>query len=105
MPLYGYVSKSVATQIAGELSLEHSDLETPPGQVLAAHPKRIDVILDTDVAAAGDLRRFWGQQIAFNQLLSAGALKKNLNGSYSGINGYTRGEERRVFDDVFERAI
>ena len=43
-------------------------------------------------AAAGDLSGFFGQQIAFNQLVSLGALKKNSDGTYTQANGYTMGK-------------
>lgn len=43
-------------------------------------------------AAAGDLSSYFGQQIAFNQLVALGALVKSSSGTYGGANGYTMGE-------------
>ncbi|KAM5542384.1 hypothetical protein V8D89_003843 [Ganoderma adspersum] len=40
-------------------------------------------------AAAGDLSAYFGQQIAFNQLVALGALTKSSSGTYGGANGYT----------------
>ena len=45
-------------------------------------------------AAAGDLSAYFGQQIAFNQLVALGALTKSSSGTYGGANGYTMGEFR-----------
>lgn len=45
-------------------------------------------------AAPGDLSSYWGQQIAFNQLIRMGALAKQGNGRYGAVNGYTMGRCR-----------
>lgn len=44
--------------------------------------------------ASGDLSSYFGQQIAFSDLISAGALVKSSNGTYtaSSANGYTQGD-------------
>jgi chitinase len=44
------------------------------------------------VSAPGDLKLMWGQQIAFHQLLSTGALTKKGDGTYGAANGYTMGK-------------
>ncbi|KAI0638625.1 glycoside hydrolase family 18 protein [Trametes polyzona] len=41
--------------------------------------------------AAGDLSSYFGQQIAFNQIVALGALKKTSSGTYVAANGYTEG--------------
>lgn len=41
------------------------------------------------LAAKGDLSSFWGSQVAFNQLLSSGAMVKKADGTYGGGAGYT----------------
>lgn len=43
------------------------------------------------LAAKGDLSSFWGSQVAFNQLLSSGAMVKKADGTYGGGAGYTFG--------------
>lgn len=43
---------------------------------------------------AGDLSSFFGQQIAFGQLVSLGALTKTSSGTYVAANGYTEGASR-----------
>ena len=42
-------------------------------------------------AAAGDLSAYFGSQIAFNQIVALGALKKSSNGTYVQANGYNEG--------------
>ncbi|KAI0751174.1 glycoside hydrolase family 18 protein [Daedaleopsis nitida] len=44
---------------------------------------------DVKADALGDLSAWFGQQIAFSDLLASGALKKNSDGTYTGANGYT----------------
>ncbi|OCH94474.1 glycoside hydrolase [Obba rivulosa] len=55
-----------------------------------AHP-HVRIRKDVSKAAAGDLSAFFGQQIAFNQIVASGALKKSSNGTYVQANGYTEG--------------
>ncbi len=43
-------------------------------------------------AGNGDLSSYFGQQIAFNQIVALGALTKSSNGTYVQANGYTEGE-------------
>ena len=43
-------------------------------------------------AGNGDLSSYFGQQIAFNQIVALGALKKSSNGTYVQANGYTEGK-------------
>ena len=45
---------------------------------------------DVKVQAAGDLSSYFGQQIAFNQIIALGALKKS-GSVYVQANGYTEG--------------
>lgn len=82
LPLYGYVSKSTDKKLSGSFA--------PPGQTLTiAHPKsKRGVPLS---GAEGDLSKLWGQQIAFSQLVEAGALVKK-EGNYVAASGYTMGK-------------
>ncbi|TFK52796.1 glycoside hydrolase family 18 protein [Heliocybe sulcata] len=46
---------------------------------------------DVMAKASGDLSAYYGQQVAFNQIVALGALQKQSNGTYVGANGYTEG--------------
>ncbi|KAI0758172.1 glycoside hydrolase family 18 protein [Fomes fomentarius] len=63
--------------------------EEKPNPLRGAHARSKVKLEEVKASAAGDLSSFFGQQIAFNQLLSMGALKKNSDGTYTGANGYT----------------
>lgn len=47
-------------------------------------------------AVAGDLSGYWGQQIAFNQIIGLGAIQKS-GSVYVQANGYTQGALRYFF--------
>lgn len=47
--------------------------------------------------AAGDLSSYFGQEIAFNQIVALGALTKTSSGTYVSANGYTEGEPTSPF--------
>ncbi|EIN11117.1 glycoside hydrolase family 18 protein [Punctularia strigosozonata HHB-11173 SS5] len=94
LPLYGYVSKSTKTTL--------TKIAMPPaGFVPSIHQAR-PVFLNNKherarpsttihaEAAAGDLSSYFGQQIAFNQIIALGALKKS-GSVYVQANGYTEG--------------
>jgi chitinase len=55
-------------------------------------------------ATAGDLGAYMNQQIAFNQLVALGALKKS-GGAYVGANGYTEGWDNCSDTPVSIRAL
>jgi len=40
---------------------------------------------------AGDLSSYWGQEIAFNQIVALGALQETSDGTFVQANGYTEG--------------
>ncbi|KAF5376626.1 hypothetical protein D9615_007898 [Tricholomella constricta] len=82
LAFYGYVSKSTAKKLSGSLMPD-------PSVSPVAHPRGPPK--DLSVAPAGDLSTMWGQQIAFKQLVQAGALQKRADGNYVGANGYTLG--------------
>ncbi|CAA7268385.1 unnamed protein product [Cyclocybe aegerita] len=84
LPLYGYVSKSSSKKLSGSLIPTPNDPRFPPG----AHPRHPPISAN---GAQGDLSHLWGQQIAFSQIISFGALTQNSDGSYGGVNGYTMG--------------
>jgi chitinase len=81
LPLYGYVSNSTATGLTG--------FATPP-QTFPIKPERA---ADNNIAIrpGGDLSSYYGQQIAFRDLVANGALVKLPDGTYTGTNGYTYG--------------
>ncbi|TFL02994.1 glycoside hydrolase family 18 protein [Pterulicium gracile] len=81
LALYGYVSKSTKTVLTGSFAPE----ERGNGLALA---NGSGSTLKT-LAAKGDLSSFWGSQVAFNQLLSSGAMVKKADGTYGGGAGYT----------------
>ncbi|KAG7443202.1 glycoside hydrolase family 18 protein [Guyanagaster necrorhizus] len=78
LALYGYVSKSTATRLSNSYA---------PVAELHEHAPLVE---RTDTVA-GDLSQWWGSQVAFKQLVSAGALKKQADGTYGGTNGFTMG--------------
>lgn len=120
LPLYGYVSHSSATTLTGvamppaagfDVSLYRErvlQLPVRPGRAPACprvtetfteepnflegkHERgRAPAAAETAQAAAGDLSAYWGQQIAFNQIVALGALKKS-GSVYVQQNGYTEG--------------
>lgn len=128
LPLYGYVSQSTATTLTGiamppagldvqkyrERVLELPTRNPAPacplvretfdeepnfldGKHAMVRPKPKEEVV---AKAAGDLTAFYGQQIAFNQLVSLGAITKASNGTYVQANGYTEGAQsfvRRLF--------
>lgn len=108
LPLYGYVSNSTATSLRGiampppnfPISVNQERVGITPAveenlgdgkPVPGNHARDKSKRLHTE--AAGDLSGYFGQQIAFSTLVSAGALQKNSDGTYTanGANGYTQG--------------
>ncbi|KAH9919683.1 glycoside hydrolase superfamily [Fomitopsis serialis] len=102
LPLYGYVSKSTKTSLT-DGTLQHtngSDLEAYREEVLGLAGKSYAAAqapADLDEAdkagepvymASGDLSSYYGQQIAFSDLISSGVLKE-ASGTFSAANGYT----------------
>ena len=67
---------------------EPRENEEKPNALMGAHERPKAKTEMKAQAAAGDLSGFFGQQIAFNQLVSLGALKKNSDGTYTAANGY-----------------
>jgi len=80
LPLYGYVSKSASEKLHGS----GVELQRDGPNHKGAHRN-----YKLPITHNGDLSRFWGQQISFNQLLGSGALVKKADGSYDGAEGYT----------------
>lgn len=120
LPLYGYVSQSTATTLTGiAMPPAGLDVQKYRERVLELPTRRnpapaCPVVRETfdeepnfldgkhamvrpnpkeevEAKAAGDLSSFYGQQIAFNQIVSLGALKKSSTGTYVQANGYTEG--------------
>ncbi len=64
-----------------------------PNALHGKHERRKDgKDKEVKAEAAGDLSSYFGQQIAFNQIVALGALTKSSSGTYGGANGYTMGE-------------
>ncbi|KZT70282.1 glycoside hydrolase family 18 protein [Daedalea quercina L-15889] len=64
-----------------------------PNFLKGAHPHArpkgtADVVRAQD---AGDLSSYWGQEIAFNQIVALGALQETSDGTFVQANGYTEG--------------
>ena len=64
-----------------------------PNFLKGAHPRarpkdKAGVIRAED---AGDLSSYWGQQIAFNQIVELGALQETSEATFVQANGYTEG--------------
>ena len=85
LAFYGYVSKSTDKKLTGSFSPASI---TPP-VATGMHRRRLPDL--RKAPAMGDLSSMWGQQIAFSQLVSYGALEKNAEGNYEARNGYTMG--------------
>ncbi|KIM37880.1 glycoside hydrolase family 18 protein [Hebeloma cylindrosporum] len=86
LAIYGYVSKSTDKNLSGS----SIPPELPPQAAAGAHP-RYPPKRPKIRGALGDLSALWGQQIAFSQLVTSGAICKTGDGSYDGANGYTMG--------------
>ncbi|KAF9027394.1 glycoside hydrolase [Hymenopellis radicata] len=76
LALYGYVSRSSATKLSGS-----SAPDTNAARVRSPASMR-------GLDRPQDLSQWWGQQVAFGQLVKAGAVKKQ-GGVYVGANGFT----------------
>ncbi|KAJ7578635.1 glycoside hydrolase family 18 protein [Mycena floridula] len=101
LPLYGYVSQSSKTTLSNSLVEPSSDmvlLQKSDGSkkfLNIAHPRNKDVQIankpDAKIAAIANLQSWYGQQIPFSSIVSAGALVKGSNGNYSEAGGFTMG--------------
>ncbi|KJA24938.1 glycoside hydrolase family 18 protein [Hypholoma sublateritium FD-334 SS-4] len=108
LPLYGYVSKSTKTVLTGslmpsaEMNVLHSEEAVgadgkPTTHFLkGGHAKDIaDVSAPAEVSATAtttataNLTAYWGQQIAFKDIVKAGALVKKSDGNYGQAGGFT----------------
>ena len=56
----------------------------------AAHPKPSQIDNEIKMSAAS-LTSYWGQQIAFKDIVKSGALVKKSDGNYGAANGFTMG--------------
>ncbi|KAG6849339.1 hypothetical protein C0991_011681, partial [Blastosporella zonata] len=104
LPLYGYVSKSSKKALTGSLLpspdmvLLQKNNEAPTSANLGdagmhflngAHMRTKK--LSRAVAASANLTSYWGQQIAFSDIVQSGALVKNSAGNYGQGGGFTMG--------------
>ncbi|KAF5329821.1 hypothetical protein D9619_009056 [Psilocybe cf. subviscida] len=107
LPLYGYVSQSSKTVLTGSsvpapemLILEQLEVKDEDGTVQThflngAHANNLaDVEASEEeaaVAAAANLTKYWGQQVAFKDIVKSGALAKKSDGTYGEAGGFTMG--------------
>ncbi|KAF9484200.1 glycoside hydrolase family 18 protein [Pholiota conissans] len=85
LPLYGYVSKSTDKKLTGSSIPTSIKPRFPAGM----HRRTTTKGPTKTEPARGDLSSMWGQQISFAELITAGALVKNPDGTYGAANGYT----------------
>ncbi|KAF8970626.1 glycoside hydrolase superfamily [Flammula alnicola] len=76
LPLYGYVSKSSKTVLTG------SSVPSENMNILHQAESRA-------ATASVSLSAYWGQQIAFSDIVKAGALVKKSDGTYGQAGGFT----------------
>lgn len=92
LPLYGYVSKSVAKKLSGSYVPLKDLAQLPhPRSRPGSHSE-----VCNNIKPSGDLSSMWGQQIAFCMLVETGTLVKRSDGNYDAGNGYTRGKSWNV---------
>ncbi|KAI0684997.1 glycoside hydrolase superfamily [Cytidiella melzeri] len=119
LPLYGYVSESTATTLTGiaipppgfnvqkykerllglptrnpvpMCPLVWEAFKEKPNFLEGKHNRTKQKQKTIEVEAGnGDLSSYYGQQIAFNQIVALGALTKTSSGTYMQANGYTEG--------------
>ncbi|TFK71554.1 glycoside hydrolase family 18 protein [Pluteus cervinus] len=97
LPLYGYVSHSSRTGLTGSLLpseemliLDKSENETHELGVNflnGAHKRKRPQVSIQDTNLTG----WWGQQMAFSDIVSSGALVKKSDGNYGQGGGFTMG--------------
>ncbi|KAF9529877.1 glycoside hydrolase superfamily [Crepidotus variabilis] len=103
VPLYGYVSQSSKTVLTGSLMPSasmlllqqnqdteiESDGTTPKSMTFlnGAHPNPSHK--EGEVTIQADLRGYWGQQIAFKDIVGSGAIVKRADGNYGEGGGFT----------------
>ncbi|KAH9476845.1 Chitinase A1 [Psilocybe cubensis] len=107
--LYGYVSKSTKTVLTGSsvptpemLLLQKTETKGSDGKVEVteflngAHPNTTLQVTNPEadaptINAAANLTGYWGKQIAFKDIVGAGALVKRSDGNYGQAGGFTMG--------------
>ena len=89
IPLYGYVSKSSKTVLVDSVTAQVAKEDC--GVLKGAHARPVPPPAASSSVAPGDLSAYWGQQIAFKDILRLGALKPKGDGTYVPANGYTMG--------------
>ncbi|KDR78221.1 hypothetical protein GALMADRAFT_138343 [Galerina marginata CBS 339.88] len=102
LPLYGYVSQSSKSVLTGSFApspdmvlLQKAEENGVDGKMAVASfhngarahvaPKSTDQV----TAATANLQSYWGQQIAFKDIVGSGALVKASNGTYGQGGGFT----------------
>lgn len=110
LPLYGYVSQSSKKVLTGS-SIPSPDMLLLQTETVAAAPfyenengsnnksKVLHFVNGAharpkerpEVYITANLQSYWGQQIAFKDLVASGALAKQADGSYWGGGGFSKG--------------
>jgi chitinase len=104
-PLYGYVSKSTKTVLTGSslpskamnvLHMEAAVGEDGKPTKTFLNGRHVKDLADVEpagevsvTAASADLSSYWGKQIAFRDIVKAGALVKKSDGNYGQAGGFT----------------
>lgn len=86
----GLAGKSYAVAEVPE-NLDETDSAAELNPLGGAHP-HVPTVQEQGgltALASGDLSSFYGQQIAFRDLVAQGALKETSSGTFTGNNGYT----------------
>ncbi|KAJ7772104.1 glycoside hydrolase family 18 protein [Mycena maculata] len=110
LPLYGYVYNSTKTTLASftlpeidESTEDKGDLDAPidetspirgankiPVHAESAEQSASELDPEVSTESTANLTAYWGQEIAFNTLVSTGALVKQADGTYGAGTGFQR---------------
>jgi len=82
---------------AAFLNAAHSNSVGPDSEDAPVATAAAVEIKPAAAPAVANLTQFWGQQVAFNKIVAAGALKKRSDGNYGEAGGYIMGELLVVF--------
>ncbi|KAI4527956.1 glycoside hydrolase [Schizophyllum commune Loenen D] len=95
VPYYGYVSQSSDTSLTGSFAPNKHAVTNAEVTNGAQESKKqagngaTKEAAKQPVTVKADLSSYWGQQVAFSTLVSAGALTKKSDGNYGEAGGFT----------------